>query len=121
MLPLGAGEGRCTPVVCWRVLAIWPLLPTRGDREGPRFSVRGWATRLRRPRLSFRRCTVMVPGRGEGWTRCDVLLGNCQLMAAVNLPPSQLLSLESALGTGLTQILLWNEPEPGSLPEMALG
>lgn len=55
--------------------------------KGPRFSVRGLATRLRRPRLSFRRCTVMVPAEGEGWTRCAVL-SNHSLMAVVNLPPS---------------------------------
>ena len=55
--------------------------------KGPRFSVRGLATRLRRPQLSFWRCTVMVPAEGEGWTWCDVL-SNHSLMAVVNLPPS---------------------------------
>ena len=55
--------------------------------KGPRFSVRGVATRLRRPRLSFWRCTVMVPAEGEGRARCDVL-SNHSLMAVVSLPPS---------------------------------
>lgn len=55
--------------------------------KGPRFSVRGVATRLRRPRLSFRRCTVMVPAEGEGRARCNVL-SNHSLMAVVSLPPS---------------------------------
>lgn len=81
--------------------------------KGPRISFSGLATRLRWPRLSFRRCTVMVPAEGEGWRnqmtftewmQCDVLL-NYSLMAVVNCPPSPARLSRKSYGD-------WLQPDP---------
>lgn len=89
-------------VVCWSVCHIATAADAVETLKGSWFSFRGLATRLRWPRLSFRRCTVMVPaehtreGRGKkpggiyltGHVAMGDILTKCSLMAMVNLPSS---------------------------------
>lgn len=95
--------------VCWSVCHIATAADSMETWRGPRFSFSGLATRLRWPRLSFWRCTVMVPAvhTREGWGEKPdgfylsghyAVDGILLTMALVNLPPPQLLSRGRAMG-----------------------
>lgn len=69
------------PVVCWSVCHIATAADSVETLKGPRFSFSGVATRLRWPRLSFWRCTVMVPAEhtegGEGGNQMEFTWWTC--------------------------------------------